>query len=71
MKIVLDTHNGKRYSSVEEALEKGALKENIAEVRPETVIVTYGPFKGRRYLYVNNRFVRLSNKGAICPTSSS
>lgn len=45
----MDMRNGNIYPSHEAALLAGVPEEHIAEVEPEVVLITFGPFKGRRY----------------------
>jgi len=45
----MDMRNGDLHPSLEAALAAGVPREYLAEVEPEIVRVTSGPFKGRVY----------------------
>ena len=55
----MDDRNGTLYPSREAAQQAGVPDEHIVTVEPEVVLVTSGPFKGRRYRRTSKGLVRL------------
>lgn len=58
----MDMRNGNMYPSREAAEQVGVPSESLVEVEPEIVVVTSGPFKGRRYLRTKTGLVRLKER---------
>ena len=58
----MDTRNGDIYPSKELALAMGVPDKDLVEVDPEIVVVTSGPFKGRRYERTITGIRRLPDK---------
>lgn len=50
---------GDMYLSLESARQAGVPDEHIVEVESEIVVVTSGPFRGRRYQRTTSGLIRL------------